>query len=117
MENIYSNDSNSNSDSWLRSRPRNTSLCSFVTQVFPGLVKTNHLERTTFYGPDSSEERRQFRQLVRALPLSQTPQEVADAVYGISTTKQNDVIVGVPFAAAAAANQFTGFNPFAMPFP
>jgi len=57
------------------------------------------------------------RQTVRALPISQTPAEVADAVYAITVGKQNDIIVGLPFAAAAAANQVTGFNPFASPLP
>eukprot|EP00200_Dunaliella_tertiolecta_P006321 CAMPEP_0202358458 /NCGR_PEP_ID=MMETSP1126-20121109/12117_1 /ASSEMBLY_ACC=CAM_ASM_000457 /TAXON_ID=3047 /ORGANISM="Dunaliella tertiolecta, Strain CCMP1320" /LENGTH=358 /DNA_ID=CAMNT_0048951623 /DNA_START=126 /DNA_END=1202 /DNA_ORIENTATION=- len=88
-----------------------------VGQVYPGVVKSNHLERTTFFGKDVDEERRSFRQTVRALPISQTPAEVADAVYAITVGKQNDIIVGLPFAAAAAANQVTGFNPFASPLP
>jgi hypothetical protein len=41
--------------------------------------------------------------------------EVADSVYAIVVGKQNDMIVGLPFAAAAAAHQVTGFNPFASP--
>lgn len=56
------------------------------------------------------------RQTVRAMPISQTPAEVADAVYAIAVGKQNDSVVGLPFMAAAAANQATGFNPFALPF-
>ncbi|KAF5834889.1 hypothetical protein DUNSADRAFT_8193 [Dunaliella salina] len=94
-----------------------------VGQVYPGVVKSNHLERTTFFGKDVAEDRRSFRQTVRALPISQMPAEVADAVYAATVGKQNDVIVGLPFAAAAAASQATGFNPFAsnipfsLPFP
>ncbi len=47
-----------------------------MPQVHPGVVKSNHLERTTFYGKEPLEERKSFRQTVRALPISQTPQEV-----------------------------------------
>lgn len=57
------------------------------------------------------------RQIVRALPISQMPLEVAEAVFAISVGKQNDIIVGLPFAAAATANQVTGLNPFASPLP
>jgi len=44
---------------------------------------------------------------------------VADSIYNCATSKQNDTIVGLPFAAAAAANQLTGgaLNPFASPLP
>lgn len=45
-------------------------------QVYPGVVKSNHLERTTFYGKDVNEERRNFRNMVRMLPIAQTPQQV-----------------------------------------
>jgi len=60
---------------------------------------------------------RNCRQTVRALPISQSPAEVADAVYAIAVGKQNDVVVGLPFAAAAQVQQLTGFNPFASPLP
>ena len=52
--------------------PTLPTLCN----VHVGVVKSNHLERTTFYGKDVQEERKQFRQTVRAMPISQTPQEV-----------------------------------------
>lgn len=80
-------------------------------------MKSNHLERTTFYGKEPSEERRTFRQTVRALPISQTVQEVADAIYNAAATKQNDVMVGAPFAAADVAYRMTGLNPLALPIP
>ncbi|KAJ9518130.1 hypothetical protein QJQ45_010117 [Haematococcus lacustris] len=89
-----------------------------VGQVHPGVVKSNHLERTTFYGgTDEADERRAFRQAVRALPISQTPQEVADAIYNAAATKQNDVVVGMPFAMADLAYRMTGLNPTALPTP
>jgi hypothetical protein len=51
-------------------------LCLKPTCLPPGVVKSNHLERTTFYGKEPQEERKTFRQTVRTLPISQTPQEV-----------------------------------------
>lgn len=41
---------------WQKSR----NVCA-SPQVYPGVVKSNHLERTTFFGKDVSEERRNFR--------------------------------------------------------
>lgn len=39
-----------------------TTFCSTASlQVYPGVVKSNHLERTTFFGKDIAEERRNFR--------------------------------------------------------
>ncbi len=42
-------------------------LRSMCRQVHPGLVKSNFMERAEFYGKDSVEERKSFRQLVRLL--------------------------------------------------
>ena len=59
---------------------------------------------------------RVFRQLLRALPVAQTPAEVADAIYNCAASKRDEVVVGLPFAAAAQAYSWTGLNPSAMPF-
>jgi len=88
-----------------------------VGSVHPGVVKSNHLERTTFYGKDVQEERKAFRATVKAMPISQTPQEVADAIYNAAVTKSNDVVVGAPFAAVDMAHRLTGLNPMALPIP
>mmetsp|Transcript_17116 Transcript_17116/g.36961 ORF Transcript_17116/g.36961 Transcript_17116/m.36961 type:complete len:355 (+) Transcript_17116:160-1224(+) len=87
-----------------------------VAQVHPGLVKTNLMERAQFFGKEHQDDRKSFRQQLRALPLSQTPQEVADAIYNAAQTKQEDIVVGLPFAAAAEAFRFTGVNVTALPF-
>jgi hypothetical protein len=36
-----------------------------VRQVYPGLVKSNFMERAEFFGPNREEERKSFRQQVR----------------------------------------------------
>ena len=41
-----------------------------------GFVKTNAMSQAEFYGQDSNDERRLFRQMMRALPLTQSSQEV-----------------------------------------
>eukprot|EP00798_Chlamydomonas_sp_ICE-L_P011715 gene11715-34442_t len=87
-----------------------------IGQVHPGIVKSNHMERTTFFGKESQEDRKNFRSTVRMLPLSQSPQEVADAIYNCATTKADDVTVGMPFAAAAEAFRHTGINMATLPF-
>ncbi|KAG2434534.1 hypothetical protein HYH02_012201 [Chlamydomonas schloesseri] len=87
-----------------------------VGVVQPGLVKSNFMERAAFYGKSGEEDRRSFRQLLRGLPISQTPAEVADAVYNCAASKSNEVSVGLPFAAAAQAYKFVGLNPSAVPF-
>lgn len=53
---------------------------------------------------------------IRNLPFSQTPQEVAEAIYNAYMTKQNEVTVGLPFAMAANAFRLTGANVSALPF-
>ncbi|KAG1667619.1 hypothetical protein FOA52_001673 [Chlamydomonas sp. UWO 241] len=87
-----------------------------VGQVYPGLVKSNFMERAEFFGPNAEEERRAFRQQIRSLPFSQTPAEVADAIFDASRTKQTNVVVGLPFMAADAAFRLTGANVSALPF-
>jgi hypothetical protein len=77
------------------------------------MVKSNMMERSEFYGAASGEDRRQWTQALRSLPLTQTPEEVAGAIYGAVVGRQADVVVGVPFAAAAQAYQVVGFNPSA----
>lgn len=52
--------------------------------------------------------RRLFRQMLRALPLAQSPQEVADAIYNAAATKRDEVVVGLPFAAAAQVRPSNG---------
>jgi hypothetical protein len=42
---------------------------------------------------------------------------VADAIYNAATTKANDVVVGLPFAAVDALHRVTGISPFALPLP
>lgn len=59
---------------------------------------------------------RHFRQMLRSLPMAQTPAEVADAILSCATSKAAEVSVGLPFAAAAQAYRFTGLNPSAVPF-
>lgn len=87
-----------------------------VGVVQPGIVKSSLMERSAFYGKDSEEDRRVFRQLLRALPVAQTPAEVAEAIYNCATSKQDEVVVGLPFAAAAHAYSWTGLNPSSVPF-
>ncbi|KXZ51855.1 hypothetical protein GPECTOR_11g293 [Gonium pectorale] len=87
-----------------------------VGVVQPGLVKSNLMERAAFYGRSAEEDRKSFRQMLRSLPVAQTPAEVADAVYSCVTSKANEVAVGLPFAAAAQAYKLTGLNPSAVPF-
>ena len=50
-------------------------------------MKTNHMERTMFYGKDSEEDRKSFRSNVRMMPITQSPQEVADAIYNCAANK------------------------------
>ena len=57
-----------------------------------------------------------FMMQIRNLPFSQTPQEVAEAIYDAYMTKQNEVTVGLPFAMAANAFRLTGANVSALPF-
>ncbi|KAG2491026.1 hypothetical protein HYH03_010474 [Edaphochlamys debaryana] len=87
-----------------------------VGVVQPGLVRSNFMERAAFYGKNGEEDRRSFRQMVRSLPLAQTPAEVADAIYSCAVSKSNEVSVGLPFAAAVQAYKFVGLNPSAVPF-
>jgi hypothetical protein len=42
-----------------------------------GVVKSNHMERTKFFGQNEAEERNSYRQAVRMLPVSQTPADVS----------------------------------------
>lgn len=53
---------------------------------------------------------------IRSLPFAQTPAEVADCIFDASRTKQNEVVVGLPFAAADMAFRLTGANVSAFPF-
>ncbi len=53
---------------------------------------------------------------VRSLPISQTPAEVADAIYNAYKTKQSEVLVGLPFSMAEAAFRLTKANVSALPF-
>ncbi|GLC60047.1 hypothetical protein PLESTB_001567500 [Pleodorina starrii] len=87
-----------------------------VGVVQPGLVKSNFMERAAFYGKNGEEDRRSFRQMLRSLPMAQSPSEVAEAVYSCVTAKSGEVSVGLPFAAAAQAYKLTGLNPSAVPF-
>ncbi|PNH04751.1 hypothetical protein TSOC_009069 [Tetrabaena socialis] len=68
--------------------------------------------------PEGDAEGRQepsYRQMLRSLPIAQTPAEVADAIYSCATSKSNEVSVGLPFAAAAQAYKWTGLNASAVP--
>ncbi|GIL79044.1 hypothetical protein Vretifemale_8448 [Volvox reticuliferus] len=87
-----------------------------VGVVQPGLVKSNFMERAAFYGKNGEEDRRSFRQMLRSLPIAQSPGEVAEAIYDCVTSKSNEVSVGLPFSAAVQAYKFTGLNPSAVPF-
>lgn len=78
--------------------------------VHPGVVKSNFMERSEFYGDEQEGDRRSWRQMVRALPLSQSPQEVAEAIYGAVQYQQRQVVVGAPFAAAVEAYKLLGVN-------
>lgn len=86
-----------------------------VGMVHPGAVKSNFMERSTFFGKDSVEDRRVFRQVLRALPIAQTPAEVAESVFACANYKQAEITVGLPFAAVAEAYRFTGINPSSVP--
>lgn len=81
-----------------------------LSLVNPGLVKSNFMERSEFYGAEVEDERRNWRQMVRALPLSQTPQEVADAIFEAVQSQQKQVQVGAPFLVADLAYNFLGVN-------
>lgn len=87
-----------------------------IGQVHPGLVKSNFMERAEFFGQNAEDERRSFRQTVRSLPFSQTPQEVADTIFNCYASKQGEAMVGLPFMAAGAAFRMTGLNVSAVPF-
>jgi hypothetical protein len=69
------------------------------------------MERTNFYGKDEAAERNSYRQAVRALPISQRPEDVADAIFNCALSKSGDVVVGAPYAAVEAAYKATGLNP------
>lgn len=86
-----------------------------VGMVHPGAVKSNFMERSAFFGKDSVEDRRVFRQVLRALPIAQTPTEVADAIFSCANYKQSEVQVGLGFAAVAEAYRITGLNPSGLP--
>ena len=87
-----------------------------VCEVHPGIVKTNSMERTEFYGATSDADRKSFRQVLRTPMVAQLPAEVAEAIYGAVISRQSEAVVGLPFAMAAAAYQATGINVSAMPF-
>lgn len=87
-----------------------------AAQIHPGLVKTALMGNSEFYGKGEDEDRRSFRQAMRMLPITSTPQDVAQAIYNAVVTKQKDVVLGLPFAAAANAYKLTGLNPSALPF-
>ncbi|GFR42692.1 hypothetical protein Agub_g3614 [Astrephomene gubernaculifera] len=87
-----------------------------VGVVQPGLVRSNLMERAAFYGRNSEEDRRSFRQMLRTLPMAQSPGEVAEAIWGCVASRSPEVAVGLPFAAAAQAYRLTGINPSATPF-
>ena len=53
---------------------------------------------------------------VRAAPISQTPSEVADALYTAYMSKQDEVLVGPAFGVAEAAFRLTGANVSGLPF-
>ncbi len=80
------------------------------------MVKSNFFERAAFYGQDEGEERKTYRANMRALPITQTPQEVAEAIYAMAGSKQHETTVGAAFAAVDVAHRLTGFNPLALPF-
>jgi hypothetical protein len=40
-----------------------------------------------FYGKDSEEDRKSFRSNVRMMPITQSSQEVADAIYNCAANK------------------------------
>ena len=52
---------------------------------------------------------------VRAAPISQTPSEVADALYTAYMSKQDEVLVGPAFGVAEAAFRLTGANVSGLP--
>lgn len=55
-----------------------------IGQVYPGLVKSNFMERAEFYGQSSDEERKAFRQQVGwALKGSNAGGRVTDFVKGV----------------------------------
>ncbi len=81
------------------------------------MVKSNHMERATFFGAHSEEDKRVWRQTLRTLPVVvQSPQDVAGAIYGAVRSKQAEVVVGPAFQVAAAAYHTLGLNPSAVPF-
>ena len=52
---------------------------------------------------------------VRSVPISQTPSEVADAIFTAYMSKQNEVLVGPAFGVAEAAFRLTGANVSSLP--
>ncbi len=80
------------------------------------MVKSNHMERASFYGVHSEEDKRSWRQALRTLPLVQGPGDVAAAVYDLAHSKRAELVVGPAFQLAAAAYHSVGLNPSAVPF-
>lgn len=80
------------------------------------MVKSNSMERTEFYGHNAEDDRRNFRQVMRVPMISQSTQQVADAIYDAVTSKRSESVVGLPFAVAAQAYNMTGINVSALPF-
>lgn len=51
-----------------------------VGQVHPGMVNSNAMERMEFRGPGGTDARKQMQQALKG-PVSQKPEEVANAVW------------------------------------
>ena len=87
-----------------------------VTSVHPGVIKSDFLDRAVY--KESAMDTEKMRELLSSsTPGLQTPEEVADEVISAIERKKEEVMVGLPFQAAATTYRVTGANPFALAGP
>lgn len=81
-----------------------------VSGIYPNLIKSSFLERAIFQGQDSEDQqqRRQQVEQILQVPVVETPEDVAQAIWNAVDQKQAEVIVGSANLSVAANNLFPG---------
>lgn len=82
-----------------------------VCGIYPNIIKSDFMERAIFRGIHAADEqvRRQQVEGILKVPVVETPQDVANAIWRAVQQKQTDVVVGSANLSVASHKLFPAF--------
>ncbi|KAK9835233.1 hypothetical protein WJX81_007664 [Elliptochloris bilobata] len=98
-------------------RPELADLGIHVAQIYPGVVRSNFLERAGFLGEGGPARRKQMEEMLSSGGggIVQTPEQVGDAIWNAVAQRKDEVSVGLPFQLLGAMYKTFNINPLSMP--